>query len=510
VPSFAGDARTGLLAGCALLTKFSAGVPLLAIAAALALRALRPGLEPSSGRRRLFGRAALISLVAALVCGGYYARNLREFGTPFPMSEQRPMVTAFESTQPPGERGLSDLVTFSPRLFLDPNPRALHMLHSIWGTAYAGMWVHLDAEHSGMVPMTSRALLLLGLLPAALAAFGLGISLQTAWRDPDASVDTTLLILTGVGLCAFVGFAYRVPTFAALKATYLLNLSAAYAFFLARAVAALAARPSWRIVCVSAVTAPALVAAGAYARGPGAFPDETVQMAPVRAHFGDWQGASAIYHRELAVAVAPGDSAAPRRNPFWLMEMVGAMELLGENAARAYAIYDESFQQRPIDESRGVVRGRGSPYVVNRLAVAAALAGDRARARELLDAVLADHSLPEPLSNRAALLALAGDLPGAEADLRAALEMQPGLAAAVHNHAWILERRGDARADTLFDEARRAAERAPRDYPYGAGDGRGLNTQRFMLVLEGAGVELYRPARARTANQHEDTSPAPD
>jgi tetratricopeptide (TPR) repeat protein len=181
------------------------------------------------------------------------------------------------------------------------------------------------------------------------------------------------------------------------------------------------------------------------------------------------------------------------------MEMVGAMDLLGGDAECAYAIYAESFRQRPLDASGGPVRGRLSPYGVNRLAAAAALAGERTRARELLDAALDARPLPELLTNRAALRAVDGDLLGAEADLEAALALQPGLAAALHNRAWILKRLGNAEAEAMIEEARRASALAPRDYAYGAGDGRGLNTQRFMLILEGDDLELYRPARARAA-----------
>jgi tetratricopeptide (TPR) repeat protein len=496
-PSLLRDAATGALAGCALLTKYSAVVPLLAITGQLALRALRPGLA-GPARARLVARLGLVAVVAAVICSGYYARNLREYGTPFPMGGHRPVVDAFEHQQPPGERSVWDLVSISPRLLVDPDPRAPHMLHSIWGTAYAGMWVHLDAEQSGLGASATRALLAVGLAPTALALLGLMVSLRVVWRDPEASADAALLLLTACGLASFVAFAYQTPTFAALKAMYLLNLSAAYGFFLARAVDALEARRRLRAAAVAGVAAAALVCAVAYARAPGTFPEETVQMAAVRDHFGDWEGAGAIYRRALAASEHPSDSGGPRLNPFWLQGMLAATELEAGHFERAYALYDASFRQRPVDASRPGVLGRGSPFTLNRLAVAAALAGDRTRARALLDAALGDRALPELLTSRAALRALDGDLPGAESDLQQALAIAPGLAPALHNQAWILDRRGDPGAAALQQRARRAAAAPPRDYPYGVGDGRGLNTQMFMLVLDRDGLDLYRPARART------------
>ena len=77
---------------------------------------------------------------ALLVCGPYYARNLREFGTPFQLSRDLPLVARVEGDHPPGARGWRDLFALSPRALLEPDPRAPQLLHSIWGTAYVGAW----------------------------------------------------------------------------------------------------------------------------------------------------------------------------------------------------------------------------------------------------------------------------------------------------------------------------------------------------------------------------------
>ena len=493
-PSLSRDMATGLLAGCALLAKYSGLVPLLAIGAQLALRSVRPGLERRS-RARLAARLALIAAVAALVSGAYYARNLTEYGTPLPMKGHRPVLDAFESGQPPGERSWRDLVSISPKLLLDPSPLSPHMLHSIWGTFYAGMWVHLDRAGSNLPVQTTRALLWLGLLPTALAAVGFLLAAGTAWREPDASVDVTLVLLAAGGLAAFVLFVFGTPTFAALKPMYLLNLSAAYGFFIARACAALARWPLAQRAAVGSVTAAAVAAVVAYTPGlalPRA--EESVQMAAVRSHFGDWGGARAIYRRELDLALA---GQGEQLNPFWAWGMLAAVELTSGRADEARALYAESFHSRPVGTGGGGILGRASPYAVNRLAVATALAGDRVEARRLLDAALDEARVAELLQNRAALRALDGDLSAAESELREVVEFEPQLAPALGNLAWVLERRGEAGAAAFRDEARRASRRPPRGYPYGVGDGRGLNTQIFMLELRGGDLALYRPDRAR-------------
>lgn len=93
--------------------------------------------------------------------------------------------------------------------------------------------------------------------------------------------------------------------------------------------------------------------------------------------------------------------------------------------------------------------------------------------------------------------ALAGDLVGAEADLREAIVRTPTLYPAWRNLARVLELRGGQEAVQAVATARQLANRAPRGFPYGVGDGFHLNGQRFMLVLEENGLALYRPGRAR-------------
>jgi hypothetical protein len=463
---------------------------------------VRMGLPGRAGpvRIRLAARAGLVASVALLVCGAYYARNAVEFGTPFPMGGHRPVVDAFESRQPPGDRSWRDLVFVSPRLFVDPDPLAPHMLHSIWGTAYAGMWAYWDQSEPDLPRVAARTLLALGTLPTALAVVGFLLTVRVVWRDPDASVDTTLVLLTAGGLLVFAVFAFTTPTFAALKAVYLLGLSPAYAFFLARIVRALARWPALQVgLGIGAVLA-SVVGGVAHTRGVGLpVEEENVQMAVVRAHFGDWDGARALCRRELAAlpTAAGQGSGGPRYDPLWLQDMLAAVELSAGNADAARALYADGYERRRARSARRGAADRMSPYATNRLAVATALAGQRREARRLLDNARVDQAFPEVMVNRAALRALDGDLTGAEADLRRALALESQLAPALMNLAWVLERRADPRATGAARHAGRATRSAPRRHPYGVGNGRGLSTQVFMLVLRDDDLELYRPARAR-------------
>jgi hypothetical protein len=387
-------------------------------------------------------------------------------------------VDLVESAQPPGQRSWRDFVAVSPRLFVDPDPRAAHLLHSVWGTLYAGTWVDTRREESDLSTRWARALLLLGLAPSALAAAGLGLSLRRA-AGRDAPADLLLVLLTGAGLASFALFAWRIPTYAALKATYLLTLSPAYAYFLARALAALAPRPHRQALAAATVALAAFASAFAYTRGVG-LPrhGDDAQMAAVRAHFGDCAGARAIYRRELGAGERGATDPQRLARRVWLPEALAALELAAGRPAAA----------RELDRERvaGAVPQPGLG------------AGDPSAARQLLDRALAEQVAPELLANRAALRARAGELEAASADLEQALELSPQLVPALHTRAWILERRGArSEAEAARRRAQDAARFPPRDFPYGVGDGRGLNSDRPLLVAGAEGLALYRPPRTR-------------
>jgi tetratricopeptide (TPR) repeat protein len=257
-------------------------------------------------------------------------------------------------------------------------------------------------------------------------------------------------------------------------------------------MAALDRRPGLQAVAVSAALLPLPLAAWAFRPEPGRAGERDADMARVHAHFGEWPAARAIYRRELEAAQAPAgrEAGRTRLNPLWLREMLAAVELASGRHAAALALYRESLARRAGGTGPGSM-GADSPFLGNRLAVAEALVGEREAARRRLDAVVAQRRYPEFLASRAALHAAAGDPTAARRDLAEALSLEPELAPALETRAWLADDPAGVAA------ARRAAARAPRAYPYGVGDGRGLNTQLPMLVWRDGALVLYRPARAR-------------
>jgi tetratricopeptide (TPR) repeat protein len=206
------------------------------------------------------------------------------------------------------------------------------------------------------------------------------------------------------------------------------------------------------------------------------------QVASVMAHFGDFRPTRFIFRVD-----------APQRT---YLEARAAVELLDGDAAAATRFYRHAERLPLRDPSQ-------APYHLNRKAVAAALEGARARARQLLDEALdANPELVEALVNRGALAAAEGELAPAEEDLRRAISLDPSLSPAWENLAFVLDGSGrESEAADARERARVAECTPPRGFPHGVGNGYLYDSgagQRFMLQVGASGtLSLYRRARAR-------------
>jgi tetratricopeptide (TPR) repeat protein len=499
----------GVLAGLALLTKFSGLLVLLVVLACLLLRPLlRAGWHDEP--RRVAARGLLVVLVALALAAPYYARNIRAFGTPFQLSRDFPLVQQAEAGQPPGVRSWRRYVRFPLEAFSDPNPLAPHLFRSVWASVYLNVWADtyresdveraLEAERGPR--RSTRLMVLLGLLSTAVAFAGAGLALGDVRRGRRRAVYLPLLLQSAVSLVAFAVFAWRVPLWSALKSSYLLGLSLPYALFMARSFEALAGWPGrWQRALLPLGVAGVALAASVVATDGLVLPRRANSPAAgaVRFYFGEHGEARREYERLAA------NSAYPVA---WL-DNLAAVELADGRTGEARRFY-----ARAVALERAA--GRRNDERLAQLAAATALDGDASGALALFDEVLDSQRLPEPLANRGALRAAQGDLAGAEADLRVALEANPEMVPAWRNLARVLERSG--RAAEAESARRRAADqacRAPRGYPYGLGTGEVLEWgvgRRWLLLWEQGGEAAAqrggaerRQAPAR-AEGHEPTA----
>jgi len=491
-PGLLGDAATGVLLALALLTKYTGIVPLLAVLASLGLR---PLLSAAPRRERALARAAVVAVVVLALAGPLYARNLRSFGEAFPSNSDFPLVGDVEAAQPPGFRSWRDYLVVSPRLFVEPDPRAAHLLHSVWGTLYLNVWADTYRETDvagGPTRLERRAaswMALLGLAPTVLALAGALLAARDAWRGRRRAVYAPLLLLCAVMLAAFVRFTWGVPTWAALKASYCFSLSLPYAVFVARSVEALVSRrAAWQRAAPGVALAVASLAACVVGAEGVLLPRRADAPATgaVRFYFGEYEQARRVYGRMI--------EGAPYKVP-WL-DNLAAVELADGEPARARKLYARA-------ESLAGPAGRADPQRRARLAVAVALDGDAQEARRLLDEALEKAPLAELLANRGAVRAVLGELAEAERDLRAALEANPEMVPAWINLARLLERSGRAaEAERAWRRAAEQACRGPRGYPYGVGTGEILEWgvgRRWLLLWDGAALRAALPAFYREA-----------
>jgi tetratricopeptide (TPR) repeat protein len=492
-PTWQGDAAAGALAGLALLTKFSGLLPLLTVCATLALRAGRAR-DGARGVGRALARGALLTGVALLIAAPYYARNVRHFGTPFELSRGYPLVAEVERDQRPGARGWLDYVRLPFGLLVDADPRAPHMLHSVWGTAYADAWADVfresDVERALASHASARAMVVAGLLPSALAAAGAVLALRDSRRGRRRAVYATLWVHAVVTLLAFALFSWRVPIWSALKASYLLGLSLPFGVFLARGVEAVAERS--QPLRVASFTALAAIAVASCAVGLSGVLRPRRADAPAAAavhfYFAEYDDARRIYGRLVSGSAYP----VP-----WL-DNLAAVELASGRPERSRRLYARAVAiERAANRENGYRRGQ--------LAVAQALAGESDAALAELDAALDAEELPELRANRGAIRAARGDWVGAESDLRRALDADGALVPAWLNLAVVQARAGRPEAAESRTRAARQACTPPRRFPYGVGTGEVLEWgvgRRWLLLLEDGGLrvalpEFYRRACAR-------------
>jgi len=248
-------ALLGLCLGLAMLAKFTAIVVVATALATLVLRGVVRG-----ELRRAAVCVATAATVMLAVCGWYYGRNIELYGTPFPLSREQLFLARVEDSQLQGERRFLEYVLFDPGILYRPQwPRGLSM-HSPRppGVAYSalreslptGFYANTWFDGSGsfvLAPVTGseasrragQLLLTLALVPTSLMLFGVVASIAgLARRGWDAGAVAMLAALAAMAVVTVQG-TLTVPTQAAVKGTYLMPVSVAFAFFFAVGLARL-------------------------------------------------------------------------------------------------------------------------------------------------------------------------------------------------------------------------------------------------------------------------------
>ncbi|MFQ5458411.1 MAG: hypothetical protein ACE5FC_08185 [Myxococcota bacterium] len=265
-------ALTGLLAGAALVSKFTG----IFAATACIVPFLRLRFD-----RRMGGALALLALTMAAMAAPVYVRNIRLTGSPVPMTRVHEPMRSTEAAFIIRPREASDYLSLDPKCLAWPSiykpPSELpatsplnENMTSVWGLAHASLWFDVFGHR---VPFRDRAggarsgavLTFLGVFPAALMLLGFLAAVIAAVRSRGRSADAPLVVMALTGLGTFVAFTWSAPSMAAVKGSYLLPLAVPAAAFFARGLALAGRRLRGAALAICACAA--LAAAVAFTNG---------------------------------------------------------------------------------------------------------------------------------------------------------------------------------------------------------------------------------------------------
>jgi hypothetical protein len=231
-------AALGVLAGLALLAKFTGLMVLAALAVGLGAALVAPAAATAAPARRRWAALAGLLIAAAAVAGPYYLRNLRVYGRPFVGNWDRVSGQYYE--QEPGYRTLGFYGRFG-EVFAHLPERA--RWSSLWDGLYASTWGEIHGNfvrpRDLRVARWTLALFALALVPTAAALWGLGATAVRAAGErpaPGSHPDAELLLVavTVFSLAAVAVFTMVVPYRSAVKGFFLLHLTVPAAVFAAR------------------------------------------------------------------------------------------------------------------------------------------------------------------------------------------------------------------------------------------------------------------------------------
>jgi 4-amino-4-deoxy-L-arabinose transferase-like glycosyltransferase len=242
VPDRGRASAVGLLAGLGWLTKLTGVLVLPAVICAYLLEGWR-----RQQLLRAAGRCAMVVLVAGLVGGWFYGRNLIRYGYVYPHGLP---VHALMLKQPPGERSVVDYLYVPVSTFTDSR-FGPELIRSVWGGTYSTLWFdahrHFLPGRDQTVQWAGTTILVLALLPVFAFAVGAGSGLRRALMR-SGQPDLPLLILLGVTIAGYVLFTWRNPWYSTVKGTYLLGAMLPFAFYASDPLARWTEGRGWRSV----------------------------------------------------------------------------------------------------------------------------------------------------------------------------------------------------------------------------------------------------------------------
>jgi 4-amino-4-deoxy-L-arabinose transferase-like glycosyltransferase len=230
----------GLAGGLAFLTKLTGCLVVVGIALAMVLDGWR-----EAQLRRALLRAGVLSVIALVTGGWFYARSLVLYGYLYPESLDAHQIML---SMPPGERGILDYLRFPLSTFTNPRVDSAELVRSVWGSTYATLWFdgqrHFVPRSDPVVDRMGFAITVLALLPSAAFLRGAVGGLARVRRSA-RSVDAPMLAVSAITLAGYAFYTWRNPWFATVKGGYLLGLCLPFAWWTSETLARWARGSPW-------------------------------------------------------------------------------------------------------------------------------------------------------------------------------------------------------------------------------------------------------------------------
>ncbi len=239
-PSARNAAIAGAVAGLGVLAKLSVAI----IVAVGGLALLVRGVQLHGVRLRALGLASALGLAALLVSSPYFVRNLTGLGAPI---DPRVDIWAEvdRSHQLPPRPWQAYIDPDLSRL-VDPGRLDAAGQRAVWPVTFASTWFDLfgtglDVHH----PNARRLARVLFLLGGVFSLASIVAAVAAARRRVASAVPLgieTLALLVVVSLASYVAFTRTVPTYGALKGTYLSPAVTGFVLFAALGLDLIASR----------------------------------------------------------------------------------------------------------------------------------------------------------------------------------------------------------------------------------------------------------------------------
>ncbi|MDX9703589.1 MAG: glycosyltransferase family 39 protein [Candidatus Auribacterota bacterium] len=226
--------RSGAVLGCilglSLLTKYTGLIMATCVAVALCVLIL----TTRKHRKTIAGFAVVCFAVTILISGWWYVRNAVKYGDPLITSAGLTEFNHIYEKMPPGNRLLSDFITFDRRVFHNPmlaqrDDRRLFnpVYRNILTGTLATIWIENHNLYLRISDKTGYAvagcLLTIGLISTLYMIAGFLLFIRKSWAVRNFS-SLPVIILPPLSLAAYIFFNIQHPYFCHIKAIFLLHL----------------------------------------------------------------------------------------------------------------------------------------------------------------------------------------------------------------------------------------------------------------------------------------------